>query len=151
MDSWLPIAPTSDFSLHNLPYGIFSTDTDPVHRIGVAVGDHVLDLKRFSQTGGLDGHLDFDTSTLEQTTLNEFAALGRPVHKKVRQFLQEVLGEGTNLPFVLRDNVEQRRRCIVPLNKVQMHLPMRIGDYTDFSVGTYHIQNVSVVISSSLD
>jgi fumarylacetoacetase len=147
MNSWLPIAPTSDFSLQNLPYGVFSTDTDPVHRIGVAVGDHVLDLKCLSESGGFSGHVDFDTSTLGLATLNKFAGLGRPIHKQVRQFLQEVLCERTKVPSVLRDNVEQRRRCIVPLNMVQLHLPMNIGDYTDFSVGTYHVQNVSSAIS----
>ena len=44
--SFIPIPALSDFTLENLPYGVFSTDNDPKHRIGVAIGDSVLDLSK---------------------------------------------------------------------------------------------------------
>ena len=48
MSSFIPVDAESDFSYQNLPYGVFSTSGDPVHRIGVAIGDSILDLSKIS-------------------------------------------------------------------------------------------------------
>lgn len=141
MASWIEISETSDFSLQNLPYGVFSTDNTN-RRIGVAIGDYVLDLKVLAQEG-VFADLGFDTSTLEQSTLNAYAALRRPVHRIVRSRLQQLLSRDTGLGAVLRDNVELRRKSVILQSSVQMHLPMAIGDYTDFFVGLHHAVNVS--------
>lgn len=139
--SWLTIPPSSDFSLQNLPYGIFSTPTVPQPRIGVAIGEHVLDLKALAQDG-VFADLSFDTSTLETETLNAFAALGRITHRVVRERLQRLLEQDTALGNVLRDNEQRKERALVRQADVKMHLPMVIGDYTDFFVGYHHAVNV---------
>lgn len=141
MASWVPVSKESDFSLHNLPYGVFST-TQSGPRIGVAIGDSVLDLKVLAQEQ-VFGDLQFDTTTLEEPTLNAYASLGRESHRKVRQLLQDLLREDTKLGTVIRDNVALRQRAIISQNDVIMHLPMAIGDYTDFFVGYSHAVNVS--------
>ena len=72
--SWIPITSGSDFSLDNLPYGVFSTADDPRHRIGVAVGDSVLDLSKIS--GLFKGpYMVSNQKVLEADTLNSFMAL----------------------------------------------------------------------------
>lgn len=140
MPSWISVSDDSDFSLQNLPYGIFSTP-ELDRRIGVAIGDQVLDLKVLCQSEIFTG-LGFDTSTLQESTLNLYAGQGRKVHRKVRALLQELLQSQTSLGHVLRDNQELKEKALVPLEHVQMHLPMSIGDYTDFFTSPYHAQNV---------
>ncbi len=141
MASWVNVPEGSDFSLHNLPYGIFSTSRlSP--RIGVAIGDQVLDLKALTQAGVFDA-LGINTDTLQQTTLNEYASQGNAVHRQVRQRLQELLKRDTEVGDALRDNEQLREKCLVPLDRVEMHLPMVIGDYTDHFIGLPHAKTVS--------
>lgn len=141
MASWLQVPADSDFSLRNLPFGVFST-ADSGQRIGVAIGENVLDLKVLAQEQVFED-LDFNVATLEEGTLNAYADLGRCVHGKVRRKLQQLLEENTQLGDVLRDNQERRKRCLIPLDSVSMHLPVVVGDYTDFFIGIHHANNVS--------
>jgi fumarylacetoacetase len=145
MTSWILIADDSDFSLQNLPYGIFSTENLD-RRIGVAIGDYVLDLKALAQDD-IFAFLNFDSVTLEATTLNAYASLEKNVHRNVRKLLQEILSQDTPLGSVLRDHTIRRERVLVPLASAKMHMPMQIGDYTDFFVGLYHAQNVCSITS----
>lgn len=59
LSSFLHVPPDSHFSIHNLPFGIFSTPRsgDPAPRIGVAIGDHILDVQAISRAGLLTGPL----------------------------------------------------------------------------------------------
>ena len=141
MASWVNIPEDSDFSLYNLPYGVFSTSQSSP-RVGVAIGDQVLDLKTLSQAGVFND-LGFNTDSLQQATLNEYASQGNAVHRKVRQRLQELLKHDTSLGNVLRDDAQLRGRSLVPIDQVTMHLPMNIGDYTDHFIGLPHAQTVS--------
>lgn len=144
MASWVPIEEASDFSLQNLPYGTFSSQKLD-RRIGVAVGRYVLDMKVLSQN---DVFTSFDkdvAATLQDSTLNRYAALGRKTHRGVRALLQDLLSSETTLGHVLRDNDALRAAALVPLGDVQMHLPMEVGDYTDFFVVPYHAKNVSEI------
>ena len=142
MASWITIEDDSDFSLQNLPYGIFSTTLDPQPRIGTAVGQYVLDLKALAQDGAFSP-ISFDSLTLESQTLNEYAALDKRVHREVRVFLQDLLSAGSTNGPSLRDNKARQERALIPISDVEMHLPMAIGNYTDFFVGLHHIENVS--------
>ena len=144
MSSWVSTEEQPEFSLQNLPYGVFSTHHDSTHRIGVAIGSHVLDLRILARKQAFK-LLAFDTSTLEQPTLNRYAGLGRTVHSKVRSLLQDILRSDTSSGDVLRDNSELRNSALVSMKDVQMHLQMTIGDYTDFFTSPHHAQNVSSV------
>ncbi|KAK4551909.1 hypothetical protein LTR86_010810 [Recurvomyces mirabilis] len=136
MTSWVNVPEDSDFSLDNLPYGIFSTShLSP--RIGVAIGDQILDLRALAGEGVFDG-LDFNTDTLQQATLNDLASQGCAVHRKVRLRLHELLRHDTTSGDVLRDHGQLRDRCLVFLEQAEMHLPMVIGDYTDHFIGLPH-------------
>ncbi len=141
MASWVPVPENSDFSLRNLPYGVFSTaESGP--RIGVAIGDHVLDLKVLAEEQVFE-ELKFDVATLKQPNLNAYASLGKHVHGKVRSKLQQLLDKDTQLGSVLRDNQQRRDKCLVPSDSITMHLPIVVGDYTDFFIGLHHAVNVS--------
>lgn len=141
MASWIPVDEDSDFSLQNLPYGIFSTSSLD-ERIGVAIGNYILDLKVLANAG-IFSSLDFDTISLHDSKLNRYAALGRKAHRQVRELLQRLLSAKTSQGGVLRDNSSLRARALVPMGEATLHLPLTIGDYTDFFVVPYHAQNVS--------
>ena len=83
MHSWLPIAPDSDFSLYNLPFGIFHTGEGRA-RAGIAAGDYIVDLAAAAEAG-LFGKRRFFKKIFEQDTLNDFIALGKPVTNRIRR------------------------------------------------------------------
>ncbi|KAL3460091.1 Fumarylacetoacetase [Aspergillus heterothallicus] len=139
MTSWIDTGDGSGFYLDVLPYGIFSTESLDA-RIGVAIGCYILDLKALAQEGFFTT-IDFDSSTIMGSTLNDYAALGKQVHKQVRNLLQELLAHATPRGAELRDNQDRRDRVLVKRSQATLHLPMSIGDYTDFFVGPYHAQN----------
>jgi fumarylacetoacetase len=78
----------------------------------------------------------------EQPTLNDFAALGQEVHKEVRTYIQEVFSETTKFPEILRDNEGLREEALLVKEDTKNHLPMQIGDYSDFFAGRNHAYNL---------
>lgn len=144
MSSWLSIAPDSPFSLANIPFGIISTSSDPQRRAAIAIGDYALDLKSFAAGGGFSPSPDIAAreSVFLQPTLNQFAELGREFHSTVRQYLQSVFRSDTSNPQLLKDNEKLRQAALLPLSQIQNHMPMAIGDYTDFYASTNHAFNV---------
>ncbi|KAK1998238.1 fumarylacetoacetase [Colletotrichum falcatum] len=147
--SWVPVPPKSHFSLANIPFGIISSKSDPTHRPAVAIGDHALDLKAFAAAGGFHAlpapSIQEHISVFSSSTLNEFAALGRPAHCQVRTYLQSILSDTTPHASILRDNAELRKAALLPSSEFQNHVPMAIGDYTDFYAGRNHAYNVGVL------
>ncbi|EFN57479.1 hypothetical protein CHLNCDRAFT_142999 [Chlorella variabilis] len=90
--SWVAVDPSSHFSLHNLPYGIFSTAANPTPRPGVAIGDNVLDLSAVAQAGLFSGPvLSSSSQCFQQPTLNSFMSLGRPAWLEARHTVQRLL------------------------------------------------------------
>ncbi|XP_074523088.1 fumarylacetoacetase [Halichoeres trimaculatus] len=139
--SFIKVDPESDFSFHNLPYGVFSTPDNPRHRIGVAIGDQILDLsviKSLFQGPVISTHQD----VFEQTTLNAFMALGHEAWREVRRTLQVLLAANES---TLRDDFSLRSRAFVHQSVATMHLPAEIGDYTDFYSSRDHATNVGIM------
>jgi fumarylacetoacetase len=144
--SWLSIPRDSHFSLANIPFGVISTASSPNPRPAVAIGDHALDLSAFAAHGGFAGlGAQLDLSVFSQPTLNAFAALGRPTHRKVREHLQDIFSADTKQPAVLKYNAGLRELALVELKAVTTHLPLDIGDYTDFYAGLNHAFNVGTL------
>ncbi|KAH8705055.1 fumarylacetoacetate hydrolase FahA [Talaromyces proteolyticus] len=147
MASWLSIPAKSHFSLANIPFGIISAKGSSTKVPATAIGEYALDLSTFargqgfSQLAAIQPHLD----VFSQTTLNDFAALGRPIHRQVREYLQSVFKADTPFPSLLKDNESLRSSALIPLSAVTNHLPLQIGDYTDFYAGLNHAYNVGVL------
>jgi fumarylacetoacetase len=147
-NSWLSIESNSPFSLANIPFGIISTVDGPSDpRPAIAIGKHALDLRAFSKHNGFSGlpQIQASLEVFSQSTLNEFAALGRPIHSAVRTYLQEVLDFNTSHPDVLKNNAKLQEIALLPLTSIKNHLPLKIGDYTDFYAGLNHAYNVGVL------
>jgi fumarylacetoacetase len=145
--SWLPISATSHFSLANIPFGIISTAWDDTPRPGIRIGDYVLDLSTFAQNDGFAGVPDVQAqaSLFTQRTLNPFAAQGRPFHQEVRQYLQDVFADETPFASALKTNGELRDKSLLAIADVKSHLPLEIGDYTDFFAGKNHAFNIGTL------
>ena len=124
------IPDNSDFSIYNIPFGIFSTTTKKP-RVGVAVGDYVLDLVAVATLEVFS----FDSSVLEKETLNDFIALGKEVTSKVRTDIQTWLQDDNSV-------LSEKPELFEKQQNVTMHLPVQIGDYTDFYSSIEHATNV---------
>ncbi|MFM1846787.1 MAG: fumarylacetoacetase [Pseudomonadota bacterium] len=133
--SFIPTPHDSPFPIQNLPYGVFSTGKS-APRIGAAIGEMILDLTTLQERGVLAG--DY----FKSSTLNRFMAAGRGEWSAVRARLGELLDSENP---ILRDNAELRAAALLPQNGAQMHLPVSIGDYTDFYSSREHATNVGAM------
>ncbi|PPS60273.1 fumarylacetoacetase [Pseudomonas sp. BRM28] len=124
----------SDFPLQNLPLGIFSRGSDE-RRCGVAIGDAILDLDAGLAAGLFDGQARNAVQATRGGALNAYFALGREARVALRERLLELLGADSPHQAALKP-------ALYPAAECQLHLPARIGDYTDFYVGIEHAKNV---------
>lgn len=139
--SFVEVPANCHFPIQNLPYGVFSTRNESRPRIGVAIGNHILDLSKVAHlfTGP---HLSANQDVLQSETLNKFMSLGRPAWKEARETLQLILSADQG---VLRDDAELRAKCLVLQSDAVMHLPATIGNYTDFYSSIDHARNVGTM------
>ncbi len=140
MTTWLPIPTDSGFGIYNLPYGIFSTQNS-TPRACTAIGDYVLDLYSLAEAGAFSS-LNIPPTVFQESYLNNFIALGRPVWQAVRRTLTELLN-GDNV--FLRDNSILQQAALHPQSAVQMHMPIYVRDYTDFYSSCEHATNVGIM------
>lgn len=124
-------------------YGIFSYDTS-TPRVGVKYKDHVLDLEVVGLLGYFDS-LGVDPEVFTRPVLNEFMALGRSTHQAIKQRLRELLENEASALMDVHDQV------FIHESRVHMHLPVRIGDYTDFYAGIHHAENVGRMFRPTSD
>src|ERR1700732_1224753 len=122
--SFTSVDAASDFPIQNLPYGVFSAKDGLAPRVGVAIGNYVLDLWELEQDSRLDvGPL----GVFSAPSLNPFMALGPKVWSKTRARISELLRHDND---ELRDNGELRQRALVPMADVKLHLPIAVSGYT---------------------
>ncbi|GJP37599.1 hypothetical protein CLOM_g21992 [Closterium sp. NIES-68] len=139
--SFVPVPPGSHFPIQNLPFGVFRSSPGGSARVGVAIGEQVLDLSVVADAGLLGdvGDVVKDTGCFHQSSLNTFMALGRPVWQRTRAALQRLLSADEP---TLRDNKALRTNALHHQSHVLMELPAVIGDYTDFYASKHHATNV---------
>ena len=140
--SWIDIPPTSDFPIQNLPFGVFETPERGT-RLGVAIGDYVLDLYAVAQFGFFSD-LDLGPKmpkVFRRRSLNQFIALGRPAWRAVRERVSELLRHDNE---ALRSD-EVMRECLVRQSEVHMLRPVKPSNYTDFYSSIEHATNVGMM------
>jgi len=140
LKSWVEVRPGSDFPIQNLPFGIFKTETSPP-RVGVAIGDFVLDLAMLADEGFLDS-LNIPPSVFSSAYLNELMALGRLKTRALRNRLAELLNDDNE---DLREEEDLLADLLVPMKEVKMLMPVRVGNYTDFYSSREHATNVGTM------
>jgi fumarylacetoacetase len=137
LKSWVEVPKDSDFPIQNLPFGIFKTRYLTAVA-GVAIGNHVLDLVYLHENGYLYG-LDLPPGIFNQRYLNDFMALGKIKAREVRERISELLRSDYD---ELKNNVAAREIALIPMSEVQMMMPVRVPNYTDFYSSEEHATNV---------
>src|SRR6266516_6602686 len=140
--SFVEIAKNSHFPMENLPFGVFKPH-DGATRVGVAIGDLIVDLPVLEELGHFRSSEFQDRKIFSEDSLNAFLALGRPAWRKTREILQHLLSAETP---TLRDDVRLREKVFHSQKDVVMKLPARIGNYTDFYSSYHHAHNVGTML-----
>ena len=140
--SFIEIAKDSHFPIQNLPFGVFQPKQGNP-RVGVAIGDLILDLSVLEELGHFRSPEFHDRHVFSQDSLNAFLALGHPAWRKAREIVQHLLS--TETP-TLRDDAQLRSRVFHAQKDVVMKLPARIGNYTDFYSSYHHAHNVGTML-----
>jgi len=138
LKSWVDSAndSTSDFPIQNLPYGVFRYRDQT--RIGVAIGDMVLDLHGCADAGLFNGLPNVVVIASRAVNLNPLMSLGPYAWARLRARLTQLL-DADQSNHDLRSRVEAN---LVPMRDVTMQLPAQIGDYTDFYASIHHATRV---------
>ena len=137
MSTWVPVPEGSGFGVHNLPYGVFSQRGE-LPRVGVAIGEHVLDLAELAGSGLLA-----DRRWFAAGSLNAFMAAGRTVWQPTRDRILTLL---TDMSY--RDEVEP---CLLPMADVDLHMPFVVADYVDFYSSVDHATNLGRILRPGTD
>ena len=138
----IQIEPTSHFSIHNLPYGIFSTPSKH-KRAGIAIGNQIIDLSILYELSFFEDKIV--SNVFNQDTLNNFIALGKDVWTYVRKVIQELITKDSDF---FKNN---HSHFLYQQSEAIMYLPVKIGDYTDFYSSEEHASNVGKMFKPTMD
>ena len=139
--SWVTSANVAgaDFPLQNLPLGVFRSGTT-APRIGVAIGDRVLDLRAAVETGAIALPLPL-AEACRSPVLNGLMRSGADGSVALRRVVHALLAEGSRLA----GDRAAREHVLRAATEVEMLLPADIGDYTDFYASVDHATNVGAM------
>ena len=138
LESWVEVPAGSDFPIQNIPFGVFKTASNPSPRICTAIGEYVVDLAILSDMSLFDD-LDIAPDVFRADSLNPLMSLGKSLNTAFRKRIVELLS---------KDNgqlKEQSWHFLHPMEKVDMLLPVKVGDYTDFYSSMEHAKNVGTM------
>ncbi|MBK8491500.1 MAG: fumarylacetoacetase [Saprospirales bacterium] len=138
LKSWIEVPSGSDFPIQNLPLGIFRTASNPAPRMCAAIGNFVIDLPVLNYMSVFD-ELDFPPDVFVQSSINSFMAQGKEKTRRFRNRLAELLHEGNE---EIRENAWH---FLHPMEKVELLMPIEVGDYTDFYSSIEHATNVGTM------
>ena len=137
MKSFINYPQNSDFSIHNIPFGVAVFNREYI-ACCTRIGDLVIDLATLFDYGFFDEIEGLNENVFEAYTINEFIELGKPVTNAVRLKIQELLLEGSSLSH----DEKTIKECFYDLDKVQMMMPLHVQNYTDFYSSIEHATNV---------
>ena len=138
--SWIEVKQGSDFPIQNLPFGIYKTKTQKP-RVASAIGDFIIDIAELNQNGLLK-HLSINQYVLENESLNALMSLGKTLSRELRNALSDLF-DAENA--TIRDDASLKNKILHKISEVEMLLPIKIGDYTDFYSSIEHATNVGTM------
>jgi fumarylacetoacetase len=140
LKSWVEVSPNSDFPIQNLPFGVVKTSNLTPH-VGVRIGDFVLDLKSMFIFGYLE-NLPFELTDFDASYLNNMMLKGKKATRDLRNRISKLLSTDCT---DLQKNEHHVQQLLIPINQVEMLMPVQIGDYTDFYSSREHATNVGTM------
>ena len=148
LKSFVRVDRNSHFPIQNLPYCIFSTRDRIRPRAGIGIGTFILDLAMLESAGFFLSVFGRDSVIFAASSLNLFIQQGPGAWRHVRAIVSKLLQQGEPR---LRDDRELRSRAFVPLTEAVMHMPVSIGDYTDFYASLEHASNLGAIFRAGSD
>lgn len=140
LKSWVSVPENSDFPIQNLPFGIFKTPNLSA-RVGVAIGEMVVDLKALFVLGYLE-NLPFEMGDFDSDSLNPMISKGKQATRELRQRISKLLQDET---MDLQSKSHHVDQALIPMKQVEMLMPVQVGDYTDFYSSIEHATNVGTM------
>lgn len=138
LESWIEIPESCDFPLENLPYGIAKLSNEKAVAV-TRIGDTIIDLQSLSALNAFSDLKIENADIFNQPVLNNFIELGKDLHVKVRERLQEIFSiESMNTE--LTEKIKQY--SLYAADGVKMLMPVKVTDYTDFYSSIEHATNV---------
>lgn len=134
--SIVKIPQNSDFSIHNIPFGIAERDGETF--VATRLGNEVVNLNLLYRKGYFDG-LGIDENVFSSAVLNDFISLGKKVCSSVRSGIIDLFRDEQS---DLAKNPADRDMILQSVNEVRMKMPINVGDYTDFYSSIEHATNV---------
>jgi fumarylacetoacetase len=138
LKSWVEVPTGSDFPIQNLPFGVFRTPGNPSPRLCTAIGNFVADLSVLNYLSAFD-ELDIPAEVFTQASINRFMALGKATTGALRNRLAHIFQEGN------AEYQELSWHFLHPVEKVELLMPVEVGDYTDFYSSIEHATNVGTM------
>jgi len=138
--SWVPVPENSDFPIQNIPFGII-TSSQLTPRVATRIGDHVLDLKTLFVLGYME-NMPFEVTDFEAEVLNPMMKRGKKAVSDLRNRISKLLDAEQD---DLQKNEHHVAQALLPMDQVEMLLPVAIGDYTDFYSSREHATNVGTM------
>ncbi len=135
LESWVPVAVQSDFPIQNLPFGVFVREKK-APRIGVAIGEEILDCHAVAQAGFFDDCCE--PELLQAPLLNPLLAAGRSAWTPLRERLSQLL----RIDGDRRLREAGAEHFLLRRDSVAMCVPMNVGDYVDFYSSIEHATNL---------
>lgn len=137
LESWIDVPKGSDFPIQNIPFGMMKKSNGKV-RCASRIGHYAIDLYAMAKLGYFEG-LGINKKVLRKDSLNDFIALGQPVWRAVRNRISDLFEKDNTH---IRENIEVKSKILIPIDKVEMLMPVTVGDYTDFYSSIEHATNV---------
>lgn len=138
LGSWVPVPLASDFPIQNLPYGVFRRPGEPP-RVGVAIGNRILDLDVVAEAGLFDEHVSLPWGVFANQTLNPFMATGAEAWRGVRERVSDLLSFDNR---EIRDTWGLAEKALIPMPDAELLRPVAVGDYIDFYSSLEHATNL---------
>ncbi len=137
--SWISIAANSDFSIQNIPFGISLVNNE--YKVVSAIGEMVIDISSLNKLGYLKS-IDIPQQVLENKFLNDLISLGKSKTNALRERIADLMNVNNT---ELQNNDSHKNSVLIDSTKVQMCLPVRIENYTDFYSSIEHATNVGTM------
>jgi len=138
LKSWVPVKEDTDFPIQNLPLGVIKRDGK--HHVASRIGEYAIDLAELNRNGLLG--VDYIDSVFESEYINDCIGLGRELMRELRNRISRLLDDKHT---ELKSDPELRNQCIVPIEDVEVCMPLKIGNYTDFYSSKEHATNVGTM------
>ncbi len=139
LKTWVDIPGDTDFPIQNLPFGVYQIEGQSP-RVCSAIGDKIVDILRLSELGYFTD-LEIPKSVFANSYINDFMALGKEKTRAVRDRISDLLDEAVDK----WNSREMAEHFLRPMSEVEMLLPIRVGDYTDFYSSIEHATNVGTM------